>query len=180
MQPLAVNQETSLSKWRQWLSQHAMAVACCAATGVTPPWPVLPTRRVAYAPPEVRPGVLPRMLAELLATRVMVKGALRRTPASDRVLQRVLNARQFGIKMISNVTYGYTSAGFSGRMPMAELADSIVQVGLWCAVMWCGCALAMHMPLQALAMHMPLQAPRVLRSIVCAPQTKQANTDTVL
>ena len=44
------------------------------------------------------------------------------------VLQRVLNARQFGLKLIANVTYGYTSAGFSGRMPMAELADAIVQV----------------------------------------------------
>ncbi len=44
------------------------------------------------------------------------------------VLQRVMNARQFGLKLIANVTYGYTSAGFSGRMPMAEIADSIVQV----------------------------------------------------
>ena len=42
--------------------------------------------------------------------------------------QRVMNARQFGLKLIANVTYGYTSAGFSGRMPMAEIADSIVQV----------------------------------------------------
>lgn len=47
----------------------------------------------------------------------------------DDVLQRVMNARQFGLKLIANVTYGYTSAGFSGRMPMAEIADSIVQVG---------------------------------------------------
>jgi len=39
----------------------------------------------------------------------------------------VLNARQFGLKLIANVTYGYTAAGFSGRMPLAELADSIVQ-----------------------------------------------------
>lgn len=44
------------------------------------------------------------------------------------VLQRCLNARQFGLKMIANVSYGYTSASFSGRMPMAELADAIVQV----------------------------------------------------
>jgi hypothetical protein len=43
-------------------------------------------------------------------------------------LYRSLNARQFGLKLIANVTYGYTSAGFSGRMPCAELADSIVQV----------------------------------------------------
>jgi DNA polymerase zeta len=41
----------------------------------------------------------------------------------------VLNARQFALKLIANVTYGYTAAGFSGRMPCAELADSIVQCG---------------------------------------------------
>lgn len=44
------------------------------------------------------------------------------------MLQRILNARQFSLKLIANVTYGYTAAGFSGRMPCAELADSIVQV----------------------------------------------------
>ena len=33
------------------------------------------------------------------------------------------------MKLISNVTYGYTSAGFSGRMPCAELADYFVQCG---------------------------------------------------
>ena len=44
-------------------------------------------------------------------------------------MQRVLDARQLGLKLLSNVTYGYTSAGFSGRMPMAELADAIVQTG---------------------------------------------------
>lgn len=44
-------------------------------------------------------------------------------------LMQVLNARQFALKLIANVTYGYTAAGFSGRMPCAELADSIVQCG---------------------------------------------------
>jgi hypothetical protein len=39
-----------------------------------------------------------------------------------------LNARQFGLKLLANVTYGYTAASFSGRMPCAELADAIVQV----------------------------------------------------
>ena len=53
---------------------------------------------------------------------------MKRNPKSARVLQRILNARQFCLKLIANVTYGYTAAGFSGRMPMAELADSIVQV----------------------------------------------------
>lgn len=30
---------------------------------------------------------------------------------------------------MANVTYGYTGASFSGRMPCVEIADSIVQTG---------------------------------------------------
>jgi DNA polymerase zeta len=82
---------------------------------------------VAFVPADVRPGVLPRLLREILETRIMVKGAMKRAPLTARVLLRCLNARQFGLKLIANVTYGYTAAGFSGRMPMAELADAIVQ-----------------------------------------------------
>lgn len=88
---------------------------------------VIAANGVAYLPHEARPGIVPRLLQEILSTRIMVKGAMKRTPASHKVLQRVMNARQFGLKLIANVTYGYTSAGFSGRMPMAEIADSIVQ-----------------------------------------------------
>jgi DNA polymerase zeta len=44
-------------------------------------------------------------------------------------LTRVLNARQLALKYIANVTYGYTSATYSGRMPAVEIADSIVQTG---------------------------------------------------
>jgi DNA polymerase zeta len=54
---------------------------------------------------------------------------MKRAPPAARVLLRCLNARQFSLKLIANVTYGYTAAGFSGRMPMAELADAIVQSG---------------------------------------------------
>lgn len=45
------------------------------------------------------------------------------------VIFQIFNARQLALKLIANVTYGYTAAGFSGRMPCAELADSIVQCG---------------------------------------------------
>ncbi|XP_078160009.1 recovery protein 3 isoform X2 [Carex rostrata] len=45
------------------------------------------------------------------------------------VQSKIYNARQLALKLIANVTYGYTAAGFSGRMPCAELADSIVQCG---------------------------------------------------
>ena len=61
---------------------------------------------------------------------MQVKASMKATSTSARVLQRILNARQFGLKMIANVSYGYTAAGFSGRMPFAELADSIVQASL--------------------------------------------------
>ena len=33
----------------------------------------------------------------------------------------MLDARQLGLKLIANVTYGYTGANFSGRMPCIEV-----------------------------------------------------------
>ncbi|KAF5114385.1 hypothetical protein DV454_002976 [Geotrichum candidum] len=41
--------------------------------------------------------------------------------------QKLMNNRQLALKLIANVTYGYTSASYSGRMPCVEIADSIVQ-----------------------------------------------------
>lgn len=48
---------------------------------------------------------------------------------SDKPFIRLQNARQLSLKLLANVTYGYTSATFSGRMPCVEIADSIVQCG---------------------------------------------------
>ncbi|XVF57453.1 hypothetical protein PTKIN_Ptkin06aG0206800 [Pterospermum kingtungense] len=84
---------------------------------------------VMYVPSKVRKGVLPRLLEEILSTRIMVKQAMKKLTPSQEVLRRIFNARQLALKLIANVTYGYTAAGFSGRMPCAELADSIVQCG---------------------------------------------------
>ncbi|XP_047961042.1 DNA polymerase zeta catalytic subunit isoform X9 [Salvia hispanica] len=84
---------------------------------------------VAYVPSKVRRGILPRLLEEILSTRIMVKQAMKKLDPSQLVRHRILNARQLALKLIANVTYGYTAAGFSGRMPCAELADSIVQCG---------------------------------------------------
>ncbi|CAG2066279.1 unnamed protein product, partial [Timema podura] len=68
---------------------------------------------VAFVGAGVRQGVLPRMLQEILETRLM----------------RILHARQLGLKLIANVTYGYTAANFSGRMPCVEVGDSVVSKG---------------------------------------------------
>ncbi|KAF9526453.1 hypothetical protein CPB83DRAFT_462528 [Crepidotus variabilis] len=81
-----------------------------------------------YVKPNVRKGLLARMLIELLDTRVMVKQAMKRV-GGDKARKRILDARQLSLKYIANVTYGYTSASFSGRLPAVEIADSIVQSG---------------------------------------------------
>ncbi|PWY82204.1 DNA polymerase zeta catalytic subunit [Aspergillus heteromorphus CBS 117.55] len=81
-----------------------------------------------YAKPSVRKSLLAKMLAEILETRVMVKNGMK-IDKDDKTLHRLLNNRQLALKLIANVTYGYTSASFSGRMPCSEIADSIVQSG---------------------------------------------------
>lgn len=73
--------------------------------------------------------MLSKMLTEILDTRVMVKKSMKLVDETDRALLKLLNARQLGLKFIANVTYGYTSATFSGRMPCVEIADAIVQTG---------------------------------------------------
>lgn len=83
---------------------------------------------IMYAKPNIRKSLLAKMLGEILETRVMVKSGMK-LDKEDKALQRLLNNRQLALKLIANVTYGYTSASFSGRMPCSEIADSIVQTG---------------------------------------------------
>ncbi|WVQ70034.1 uncharacterized protein L199_008258 [Kwoniella botswanensis] len=81
-----------------------------------------------FVKPAVRKSLLAKMLGEILDTRVMVKHAMKGA-RGDKSLTSLLNARQLGLKLMANVTYGYTSATYSGRMPCIEVADSIVQTG---------------------------------------------------
>nr|XP_022909992.1 DNA polymerase zeta catalytic subunit [Onthophagus taurus] len=83
---------------------------------------------IAYVNKSIRLGILPRMLQEILDTRLMIKKSLKQN-AENKVLSKVLDARQLGLKLIANVTYGYTAANFSGRMPCIELGDSVVSKG---------------------------------------------------
>ena len=83
-----------------------------------------------FMPKAVREGVLPSLLKMILATRQMVKRAMKEhTGPENAVLRLVLDARQLAIKLLSNVMYGYTAASFSGRMPCSALADAIVSHG---------------------------------------------------
>uniref|UniRef100_H2S108 DNA polymerase zeta catalytic subunit n=1 Tax=Takifugu rubripes TaxID=31033 RepID=H2S108_TAKRU len=65
------------------------------------------------------------MLEEILNTRIMVKQSMKMYK-QDKTLMRLLDARQLGLKLIANVTFGYTAANYSGRMPSVEVGDSIV------------------------------------------------------
>ncbi|XP_069463876.1 DNA polymerase zeta catalytic subunit [Ambystoma mexicanum] len=80
---------------------------------------------VAFVKPSVRKGVLPRMLEDILKTRIMVKQSMK-SYKQDKGITRMLDARQLGLKLIANVTFGYTAANFSGRMPCSEIGDSII------------------------------------------------------
>jgi DNA polymerase zeta len=56
--------------------------------GLDPEGLVIAPSGFAFAPRSTRPGILPRMLSELLATRVMVKSAMKRHPKSCKVICR--------------------------------------------------------------------------------------------
>ncbi|CAH1777995.1 unnamed protein product [Owenia fusiformis] len=81
---------------------------------------------VVFVKSKVRRGILPIMVQDILNTRIMVKKSMKLNK-EDKALERLLHARQLGLKLIANVTYGYTSASFSGRMPCIEVGDSIVR-----------------------------------------------------
>jgi DNA polymerase zeta len=83
---------------------------------------------VMFVKPSVRRSLLAKMLTEILDTRVMVKRSMKENK-NDKALLTLLESRQLGLKLLANVTYGYTGASYSGRMPCVEVADSIVQTG---------------------------------------------------
>ncbi|QLL30980.1 hypothetical protein HG536_0A07950 [Torulaspora globosa] len=84
---------------------------------------------IAYVKSSIRKSTLAKMLEDILDTRFIVKKTMTDIGGSNPMLSRLLNSRQLALKLIANVTYGYTSASFSGRMPCSDLADSIVQTG---------------------------------------------------
>ena len=75
----------------------------------------------------MRDGIIPSMLRTILRTRAVVNAAKKIADREgDNVQSRILDARQQGLKLLANVTYGYTAATWTGRMPCADIADAIV------------------------------------------------------
>lgn len=75
-----------------------------------------------------RKSILSRMLQEILNMRINVK-SVASAFREDKELGKLLNSKQLALKLIANVTYGYTAATFSGRMPNSDIADAIVSTG---------------------------------------------------
>ena len=84
---------------------------------------------VVFVKPSVRKSTLAEMLTEILDIRFMVKKTISELGPTNTTLRKLLENKQLGLKLLANVTYGYTSASFSGRMPCSDLADAIVQTG---------------------------------------------------
>lgn len=76
----------------------------------------------------IRKSVLAKMLEEILSIRIKIKQVMKLFK-EDAELTKLYNSRQLALKLIANVTYGYTSATFSGRMPNSDIADAIVSTG---------------------------------------------------
>ncbi|KAJ2998539.1 DNA polymerase zeta [Globomyces sp. JEL0801] len=74
---------------------------------------------VVFVKSHVRQGVLSRMVSEILDTRVMVKQSMK-LYKDNKSLLRILDAKQLGLKLLANVTFGYTAASYSGRMPCVK------------------------------------------------------------
>ncbi|XP_047022064.1 DNA polymerase zeta catalytic subunit isoform X1 [Helicoverpa zea] len=82
---------------------------------------------VGFVKSSVRRGVLPALLRRILAARQAVKKNMK--VQTDEAVKKAMHSRQLGLKLIANVTYGYTAANFSGRMPCVEVGDSVVSKG---------------------------------------------------
>jgi DNA polymerase zeta len=84
-----------------------------------------------FVGPSTRVGLLPQMVQAVLDTRFEVQASLRHIaePMADTMMQERLQEQQLALKMLANVTYGYTAASYTGRMPCVDLAEAIVSLG---------------------------------------------------
>ena len=89
----------------------------------------IPTGSI-FVSESVLKGVLPQVLDEMLSTRAMLKKAAKEykkqvSNLSPAILRQI-EARQLALKYVANVTYGYTSATFSGRSAAPLVAGKLI------------------------------------------------------
>ncbi|MFQ6009927.1 MAG: DNA polymerase domain-containing protein [Candidatus Aenigmatarchaeota archaeon] len=75
---------------------------------------------------ETREGVLPKVIREMIDTRIEVKKQIRKETDPERT--RVLNAKQLALKTMANSLYGYTGY-MRSRLYVMDIANSITSFG---------------------------------------------------
>ncbi|GIL43515.1 hypothetical protein Vafri_1224, partial [Volvox africanus] len=81
----------------------------------------------AFVKPEVRQGILPTILAALMAARAATRAKLKAT-RYDAIASAVLDSRQKALKITANALYGFTGAAAS-PLQCLPLADSCLAYG---------------------------------------------------
>ncbi|XP_011873098.1 PREDICTED: DNA polymerase delta catalytic subunit isoform X1 [Vollenhovia emeryi] len=74
----------------------------------------------------VRKGILPEILENLLAARKKAKTELKQE--TDPLKQKVLDGRQYALKVSANSVYGFTGAQM-GKLPCLEISASVTAYG---------------------------------------------------
>ena len=75
---------------------------------------------------EVRKGLLPTILEDLLAARKKAKNDLKKE--TDPFRRAVLDGRQLALKISANSVYGFTGATI-GKLPCLEISASVTAFG---------------------------------------------------
>ena len=81
---------------------------------------------VMFVKKNIKLGVLPIILDELLNARKMIKHSMKRYQNEDQKhISHSMNLQQETLKLILNVINGYVAASHSGRMPNSDVTDSV-------------------------------------------------------
>ncbi|CAG8460463.1 9538_t:CDS:10 [Cetraspora pellucida] len=87
---------------------------------------VTPYQSARFVKAEVRKGLLPTILEDLLSARKKAKADLKNE--TDPFKRAVLDGRQLALKMSANSVYGFTGAS-AGQMPCLEISASVTAYG---------------------------------------------------
>ncbi|KAG7196604.1 hypothetical protein KM043_013092 [Ampulex compressa] len=79
-----------------------------------------------FAKASVRKGILPEILENLLSARKTAKAELKNE--TDPLKQKVLDGRQYALKVSANSVYGFTGAQM-GKLPCLEISASVTAYG---------------------------------------------------
>ncbi len=79
-----------------------------------------------FVKPDLRKGVLPIILEELIGARKKAKADLKKE--TDPFKKNVLNGRQLALKISANSVYGFTGATI-GKLPCLEISSSVTAFG---------------------------------------------------